>query len=115
MCIDEAWDECINLSIVERWKLQKLEPEWQDGIEEDAHSKDIVYCNQHQDLAVLLEAGDHFAVLKSPQNENLEDYYIVVCKQGNTILEEVVRDGWGNMFNVGELCKITTMQEHMHY
>ena len=31
-----------------------------------------------------------------------EDYYIVVCKQGNTILKEVTRDGWGNMSNVGE-------------
>ena len=41
-------------------------------------------------------------MLKSPQNEDFEDYYIVVCKQGNTILEEAVRDGWGNMFNVGE-------------
>ena len=41
-------------------------------------------------------------MLKSPQNKNFKDYYIVVCKQGNTILKEVVRDGWGNMFNVGE-------------
>ena len=102
MCLDEAWDKCINLSIVEPWKLQKLEPERQDDIEEDAHSNDIVYYNQHQDLAILLEVGDNFAVLKSPQNEDLEDYYIVVCKQGKTLLKEVVRDGWGNNFNVGE-------------
>ena len=25
-----------------------------------------------------------------------------MCKQGNTILEEIVRDGWGNIFNIGE-------------
>ena len=31
-----------------------------------------------------------------------EDYYVVVCKKGNTILKEVVRDVWGNMSNVGE-------------
>ena len=31
-----------------------------------------------------------------------EDYYIVVCKQGNTILKVVAKDGWGNMTNVGE-------------
>ena len=102
MCLDEAWDECTNLSIVEPWKLQKLEIEQCVDIQEDEHADNIVYYNQCEDLAILLEVGDHFAVLKSPLNEDFEDYYIVVCKQGNTILEEVVRDGWGNMFNVGE-------------
>ena len=41
MCIDEAWDKCINLSIVEPWKLQKLEPERQDDIEDGAFKR---YC-----------------------------------------------------------------------
>ena len=93
MCLDEAWDECTNLPIVEPWKLQKLEIEHSVNIQENEHSDNIVYYNQCEDLAILLEVGDHFAVLKSPQNEDFEDPYIVVCKQGNTILEEVVRDG----------------------
>ena len=57
---------------------------------------------QENKLGNILEVGDHFVVLKSSQNEDFEDYYNVVCKQGNTILEDVMRDGWGNMFNVGE-------------
>ena len=80
MCLDEAWDECTNLSIVEPWKLQKLEIDQCVDIQEDEHADNIVYYNQCEDLAILLEVGDHFAVLKSPQNEDFEDYYIVVCK-----------------------------------
>ena len=37
MCIDEAWDECINLSIMESWKLQKLEIERQHDIQVNEH------------------------------------------------------------------------------
>ena len=55
----------------------------------------IVYYNQCEDLAILLEVGDHFVVLKSHKNEDGEDYYIAVCKQATTILKELVRDGLG--------------------
>ena len=99
MCIiGESWDECTNLSVVESWKLQKLEIQRQDDIQENKHSNNIVYYNQ---CTLLLEIILQCWNLLKMKILN-EDYYIVVCKQGNTILKEVARDGWGNMSNVGE-------------
>ena len=84
------------MEVAEAWAWRQYD------IQENEHSDNIVYYNQCEDFAILFDIGDHFAMLKSPLNEDFEDYYIVVCKQGNTILKEVVLDCKGNHLNVGE-------------
>ena len=102
-CVDECWDQCINGSHVQPWKLHKLEPDREENnpliVEED----DIIYSEQQEDLADMLEVGDHLAVLKSPTNTDNEDYYIVLCKEAKTVLSKQVKDGWGNVFNIGDV------------
>ena len=101
-CVDECWDQCINVRHVQPWKLHKLEPDREENnaliVEED----DIVYSEQQEELADMLEVGDHLAVLKSPTNTDNEDYYIVLCKEAKTVLSKQVKDGWGNVFNTGD-------------
>ena len=50
----------------------------------------------------MLEVGENLAVLKSPTNIDNEDYYIVLCKEAKRVLSEQVKDGWGNVFNIGD-------------
>ncbi|MCO5611463.1 hypothetical protein L7F22_065716 [Adiantum nelumboides] len=50
----------------------------------------------------MLEVGDNLAVLKSPTNIDNEDYYIVLCKEAKRALSEQVKDGWGNVVNIGD-------------
>lgn len=101
-CVDESWDKCINLSHVQPWKLHKLEPDREENNAEVVEQDDIVYSEQQDQLADMLEVGDHLAVLKSPTNIDSEDYYIVLCKEAKTVLSEQVKDGWGNVFNIGD-------------
>ena len=100
MCMDETWDECINLSIMEAWKGKltlKTLNNW----------KRFKQC---EDLAHLLDVGNHFSVLRFPTNEDFEDDS-VVCMLANTILKEFVTDGWGDLLNIGEGSQSFIMQK----
>ena len=78
------------------------------------------YCVLQPMLRLGTFIGDHFAMLKSPQNDVFE-WRLLHCgvQARNTILKEVVRDGWGNMscwwvYRVWQLlCKVAKMQEHV--
>ncbi|MCO5551167.1 hypothetical protein L7F22_004664 [Adiantum nelumboides] len=87
-CVDECWDKCINLSHLQPWKLHKLEPDREENNAVVVEQDDIVYSEQQEELADMLEVGDNLAVLKSPTNIDNEDYYIVLCKEAKRVLSE---------------------------
>ncbi|MCO5573779.1 hypothetical protein L7F22_027553 [Adiantum nelumboides] len=91
-----------NLSHVQPWKLHKLEPDREENNAVVVEQDDIVYSEQQEELGDMLEARDNLAVLKSPTNIDNEDYYIVLCKEPKRVLSEQVKDGWGNVFNIGD-------------
>ncbi|MCO5599393.1 hypothetical protein L7F22_053495 [Adiantum nelumboides] len=93
-CVDECWDKCINLSHVQPWKLQKLEPDKEENNAVVVEQDDIVYSEQQEKLADMLEVGDNLAILKSPTNVDNEDYYIVLCKEAKRVLSQQVKDDW---------------------
>ncbi|MCO5587570.1 hypothetical protein L7F22_041519 [Adiantum nelumboides] len=80
-CVDECWDKCINLSHVQSWKLHKLELDREENNAVVIEQDDIVYSEQQEELADMLDVGDNLVVLKSPTNIDNEDYYIVLCKE----------------------------------
>ncbi|MCO5605311.1 hypothetical protein L7F22_059493 [Adiantum nelumboides] len=84
------------------WKLHKLEPDREENNAVVVEQDDIVYLEQQEELADMLEVGDNLAVLKSSTNIDNEDYYIVLCKEAKRVLSEQVKDGWGNVFNIGD-------------
>ncbi|MCO5558562.1 hypothetical protein L7F22_012147 [Adiantum nelumboides] len=90
------------LKLTEPWKLHKLEPDREENNAVVVEQDDIVYSEQQEELADMLKVGDNLAVLKSPTNIDNEDYYIVLCKEAKRVLSEQVKDGWGNVFNIGD-------------
>ncbi|MCO5589099.1 hypothetical protein L7F22_043065 [Adiantum nelumboides] len=84
------------------WKLHKLELDREENNAVVVEQDDIVYSEQQEEIADMLEVGDNLALLKSPTNIDNEDYYIVLCKEAKRVLSEQVKDGWGNVFNIGD-------------
>ncbi|MCO5571940.1 hypothetical protein L7F22_025691 [Adiantum nelumboides] len=83
-------------------EVHKLEPDREENNAEVVEQDDIVYSKQQEELADMLEVGDNLAVLKSPTNIDNEDYYIVLCNEAKRVLSKKVKDGWGNVFNIGD-------------
>ncbi|MCO5577749.1 hypothetical protein L7F22_031581 [Adiantum nelumboides] len=102
--VDEwlTWKMADDGKNLQPWKLHKLEPDRKENNAVVVEQDDIVYSEQQEELSDMLEVGDKLEVLKSPTNIDNEDYYIVLCKEAKRVLSKQVKDGWGNVLNIGD-------------
>ena len=71
MCIDEAWDECVNLSIMQSWKLQKLEIERQHDIQVNKHLDNNI---SSQWLCTYANIGECMLLVRMAYVQNVREH-----------------------------------------
>ena len=98
--MDEEWDKCTTMDQSGSWALKKLETSEASDATPIVNDQAAFYEDEDC-LGSMVEIGDKVAVFTSSENTD-EDYYIMLCSEPKALLTEEMRDGWGNVFNVGD-------------
>lgn len=96
---------CENIAHVRPWNVDHvypLNPGAIASIIQDMHGLDGDNCDYEQYLGDLVEVGDFFAAVAEEGNIYDVEFYILLCTQKATIVEEDFTDAWGAQFLKGD-------------
>jgi hypothetical protein len=103
-CVDGDWANCLNLSHVQGWNVERLVPERATSVaaqmEEIDDEGNWVHDGVSLELGDLVEVGDNFMIPAEEENEDSVDFYILQCTRSKFEVQGPLDCPWG-----GRLCR----------
>ncbi len=103
-CTNGGDGPCDHANYVPRFDLIRLVPcRFQHARDDEIDEDNYLINNDKEVLVTNLDVGDHLAVITIVDNNEGDDFWVLICEEDLTMVEEVSKvDCWGQEVYRGE-------------